>query len=224
MLGVVAFAQLLLAQIVLREKAAPTPGEWSASGVYLGYGLGAFDYPGKLKVRRVPAPDKHRVILFEGYYAFVLSHGRRLAGKKDWFFSTLSEVLWAPDSSAFAITRSDGGWVGSWDVEVFFLADGRLKKTDVSAQAKRDAQTKYKCDSSGGRANEEPNIGALHWIAGSSELLIVAEVPRHSSCPQMGELFGYVVSVPSGKIFRRFDEKQLRTRWNSVLGERLRHR
>lgn len=224
MLGAVAFAHLFLAQIVLQEKARPTPGEWSARGVYLGYGLGVFDYPGKLRVQRVPAPDKHHAVLFEGYYVFVSSNGDRLAGKKEWFFSTLSEILWSPDSSAFAITRSDGGWVGSWDVEVFFFPAGGLKKTDVSAQAKRDAQSLYKCGSSDEPGNEEPNIGAVQWIAGSSELLIVAEVPPHSSCPEMGKLFGYIVSVPSGKIIRRFDEQQLKASWGSLFGERLRHR
>jgi hypothetical protein len=38
----------------------------------------------------------------------------------------------------------------------------------------------------------------------------------------MGELFGYLVSVPSGKIVERFSEARLRNKWGKYLGERLR--
>ena len=70
-LAVVSTIHFAGAQILLKEKVRPTPGEWSAEGVYLAYGLGALDYPGQRKVSQVRSPDSQKVVIFEGVGFYV---------------------------------------------------------------------------------------------------------------------------------------------------------
>jgi len=139
--------------------------------------------------------------------------GKTYAGIEGVEFSSLSELLWSEDSSAFTVTSSDGGWVGGWSVEVFLIKYSQIERVDVSSQAKKDVMRRYQCDEP---QNEEPNLVAVAWREGSSQLLLVAQVPPHSSCREMGKLFGYIVSVPSGKIVERFSEARLRNEWEST--------
>jgi hypothetical protein len=46
--------------------------------------------------------------------------------RKELGVETLSEILWAPDSSAFAVTSSDGGLIGTWSVAVYRIRDGTI--------------------------------------------------------------------------------------------------
>ena len=202
-------------QVLLKERPQPTPGEWSGNGVYLGYGLGALDRPGEIRTRRIPSPDGNKAILIgNNLLLTVEANGQTLPLESTYLATPLSEVLWSPDSSAFAVTQSNGGWVGSWDIQVFLTDDNTVKRASVTETAKKDAMGKYKClIPEKPAANEEPNTGAVHWLDGSSRLLIVAEVPPHSSCADMGKLFGYVVSIPSGKIVNRYQEGELRQGW-----------
>ena len=208
------------AQTLAAEKTGRIAGQWSARASYLGQGLHVFDGPIELKVKRVQSPTGAYAAVFQDFDLFVEKGGRRLEGEREWAFSTLSEVLWAPDSKAFAITGSEGGWVGSWDVEVFYLREQTVRRANITSRVKRDAMRRYQCTDPGG--NEEPNMGAIGWLDGSSRLLLAAEVPPHSSCPEMGKLMGYVVTVPTGQILERLSEGQLRRRWRASLGERLR--
>lgn len=206
--------------ILLAKKRAPTPGEWSANAIYLGFGLGGLDGVGEYRVARVPSPDLKKVILIADEKLQVNDvSGKPLSGSQVDFVPTLSEVLWSDDSSAFAITSSFGGFVGDWHVRVYMIQGNRLTKLNVTSLAEKDAVRRYRCDPS--EPNEPPEIGAVAWQEGVNRLLVVAQVPPHSSCPDMGTLFGYVVSVPNGNILRRLSEIQLRTEFGSLLGERL---
>jgi hypothetical protein len=217
---VIAATGLWAAQIHLARKARPTPGEWSAQGVYLGYGLGALDYPGQLKVSRVPSPDSEKAVVFEHLLLTVESKEKKLPGSGNWRVTSLSEVLCSPDSSAFSITQSEGGWVGDWHVHVFLVKDREVKQADLTQQARRDFATRYQCESPND-LYEGANMGAIAWVGGSQKLLVAAEVPPHSLCRDMGRVMGYLVSVPSGNILRRYTNRDVRARWGHFLGERL---
>ncbi len=210
-------------RILLAEKRAPTPGEWSANAVYLGYGLGALDGGGKYRVSKVPSPDAGKVIMVKNERLHVTdSAGKSLAGNYYDWIPTLSEVLWSPDSIAFAVTSSFGGYVGDWHVRVYLIKGNRVTGLKVTTPAQRDAMRRYRCNPS--QPNEPPEFGALAWQNGSRKLLIAAQVPPHSSCPDMGKLFGYVVSVPDGHILIRLSEAQIRTEYGPLLGARLARR
>ena len=72
---------------------------------------------------------------------------------------SLAELLWSPDSKAFAITSSDGGWVGTWSVVIYRFESGGLMKTDVTRQVSEDFRRR-KARRNGSCVIEPGNIGA----------------------------------------------------------------
>jgi len=206
--------------IFLEKKQAPTSGEWSAEAVYLGYGLGALDRPGELRVSRVASPDGRRVAVLDHLKLTVLHENRVMPGLKDVFFPPLGEVLWSGDSQAFAITSSDGGYVGTWRPRVFLIRRGTVRELELHKQVIAEFSLKSFCEKPGD-LRDSANIVAVRWIAGSAKLLMAAEVPSHSSCRDMGSVTGFIVEVPSGKILERLTWPELRTQWGRYLGERL---
>ncbi len=181
---------------------------------------------GAADVSRVPgdrktvvvSPDSKKSIVIDRHGFYVTEGGTRLPGMEDDAgFDVLAELTWAPDSSAFVVTWSDGGIVGTWRVNVYLVDGSRVRRVDPTAEVVKHFKTQYRCDGS-----EEPNVAAIRWAKGSQRLLLVAEVPPHSSCPEMGKVMGYMVSVPKGAILERFSHGQLKRQWGRHLGERLR--
>jgi len=129
----------------------------------------------------------------------------------------LMEVLWAPDSQNFVINVSDGGLVGTWEAKYYSIdADGRPVSRDIQKLVKSNANRLLRCE-----PKEEANIGVASWLNDGKEVLIIAEVPPHSSCRNMGTIFGFRVSVKSGKIIERISEDGLRKKWAHILGCRF---
>lgn len=129
----------------------------------------------------------------------------------------LVEVLWSPDSRNFVINVSDGGLVGSWEAKFYAIdADGRPVSLDIQNIIMPIANKLLKCE-----PKEEANIGAVSWLNDGEEVLIIAEVPPHSSCQNMGAVFGFRVSIKSGKILERISEDDLHKKWPNVLGCRF---
>jgi hypothetical protein len=164
--------------------------------------------------RTLTSPDGHKEIVTQGYGFRVkqLSSGKELPETDSYGLGGLGEIGWAPDSNAFFVTQSDGGLVGTWSVAVFLISDSGVKQEDVSAAVLQDFEKRYKCDEP-----QIPEIAAIKWLEGSSELLLLAEVPNHSSCPQMGMVRGYLVSVPDGKIVQELDRKTLLHDWSNAM-------
>lgn len=129
----------------------------------------------------------------------------------------LMEVLWPPDSRNFVINVSDGGLVGSWEAKFYSIdADDRPVSRDVQSIIVPIANKLLKCE-----PKEDANIGAVSWLDNGNEILIIVEVPPHSSCRNMGAVFGFRVSVKSGKIIERISEADLHKKWATVLGCRF---
>jgi hypothetical protein len=146
----------------------------------------------------------------------VVDHGKPLKITPPLEIPTLAEIIWAPDSAKFAVTASDGGSVGTWAVRAFGIQKGSLEEVNITAAAERDFQSSFTCHGE----REIPNFAALTWEAKSTRLVVIGEVPPHSSCEQMGRLTAYVVSFPSGAIVAKYVEKDLRQRWGRLLGGR----
>lgn len=129
----------------------------------------------------------------------------------------VTEVLWSPDSRHFVVNESDGGVVGTWTTHFYTLDKSEhLISRDIASFIKPLANKMSKCESA-----EEANIGTVAWLNGGKELLLVAEVPPHSSCRNMGEVAGFRVSIESWKVIERLSENKLRKKWVSVLGCRF---
>lgn len=75
-----------------------------------------------------------------------------------------------------------------------------------------DFEKYYQCS-----PQEIPNVAAIDWIKSSDKLLILAQVPPHSSCNKMGMIKIYEISIPSGHILRSYNENALPKYWRSRI-------
>ena len=125
----------------------------------------------------------------------------------------LTEVMWAPDARHFVVNASDGGLVGSWNLTVFAVRQGRAHRLPPLRDVQAAADRLTRCDTP-----EIANLGAAAWLKGGAEMLIVAQVPPHSSCRNMGQLHGYRVATGSGRILESYAYAAMRKRWGSALG------
>ena len=168
------------------------------------------------KGTEILAPNKSGKVIVRDSGLRVEVAGHTLPGAEDAGVPTLAELGWSPDSAGFFVTGSDGGEVGNWQVDVYLIAGSQVRRYDIMKEVEKDFAPHLQC-----QPPEKLNIGAVGWVAGSRRLVLVAEVPPHSSCLNMGEIRGYLVSVPSGKILRVYSARALRVRWGNMLGTRL---
>lgn len=129
----------------------------------------------------------------------------------------VTEILWSPNSRNFVVNESDGGLVGTWTAYLYTLdlndkpVPYHLEKLMRSVIARIP-----NCE-----LEESANFGAITWLNDGKELLLVAEVPPHSSCKNMGDVVGFRVSLQSRKIVERLSESTLRKKWSGMLGCRF---
>jgi hypothetical protein len=198
-------------QLVTSTDVAAQVSQWSKEATSLSFEKG---------IRQIKniSPGEKKIAIIDGVKLLVMMEGKTLPGIEDAGVSTLAELLWAPDSTAFSITESYGGVVGDWHVTVYEIRDERVQRLNITADVVKSFKKHYKC-----KESEEPNVGAIEWLNGGKQLLLVAEVPPHSSCPRMGKLRGYIVKIPTGRIAEEFSERKLRSNWGPYLGNRLNH-
>lgn len=130
----------------------------------------------------------------------------------------LWEVVWPRSTRYFAINASDGGAVGTWETFAFKLAGtGKLVAFPVNKLVLAAAKSVPLCDSP-----EDPNISTVGWSKDGNTAFVLAEVPPHSSCRNMGEIRGFEVSVKESRIVKQLSEREVRHRWFVLLGCRFR--
>jgi len=195
------------------------PGGWSSAAKYL--------WPGPTAIADFPLAGRNIVVVSpDGAIAAQVtnieltlvdrSNPTRFA-KTSIPIASLAEILWARDSSAFALTQSDGGWVGTWSVTVYRLRPTGLSESDPGRLVLADfKQLLPRC------SGEYPNVGAVGWLNGSRRLRLAVEMPCRSSCTDMCRVAGYVVDASGGVILERLPEAALRRGWKTAIGSRLR--
>ncbi len=167
----------------------------------------------KLVVRHPKKPEypyETRVSVVVGSKAFATDIGYLLN----------AEVLWAPDSSAFTVTYSDGGAVGDYLVELHYVDQSGLRKVDPTKMVKRDFMARpLAC----GGPREEPNLAVVRWGDDSKSLYIAAEVQPHSVCDSMGTFRLYKVSLSRGRILASWGQLEAKREFWKSLGVELRN-
>jgi hypothetical protein len=125
-----------------------------------------------------------------------------------------AELLWSPDSAALAVTADEGGAAGSYALTILVKKEkGRhWREVEVTEKVVRLFTPHMRCDD-----DETPNVAALGWISGQ-RLLVMAQVPPHSSCRNMGRYAGYIVDTVTGEPLMDVSSKLLRTRYRAMLG------
>lgn len=181
-------------------------GMWAASGTLLG----------SQQEASVPAPNGLLSIgQVQDEVPVFVSGGTSTRLKEILSPPFLTEVLWSPKSDAFVLNSSDGGLVGTWDGYVYFVGKGsRLSRRTLRSLIRPLLRGWPQCP-------EVPNVGASGWLSEAHKLLVVAEVPPHSSCRNMGAILGFKVDVVSWKVEQRIPENDLRSSFRAILGPRF---
>ncbi len=203
------FVVVLFNQLLYNEQLIAQDSRWSKGATFL-------RYEKHVRKMEIYSPDRKKRAIIDSTQLIVLNDEKRLSGIEEAGVNTLAELLWSPNSDAFFITESDGGEVGTWQVSVYKIEGNHVNEIDVSNKVLNSFKKQYKCTEI-----EDPNIGAIKWLNGGKNILLVAEVPPHSSCNEMGKVRGYVVEISSGRITKEFDEKALKLHWGIYLGKRI---
>lgn len=127
-----------------------------------------------------------------------------------------SEVLWSPDSSAFAVNQTEGGGGIGQRSYLFYLTENGLRKLDISVPVEKVFGSPVKCD-----VPVPPNIAVLKWLS-PDRVLVVAEVVPVSICECSGTFMTYEVLVPAGRILRSYTQTETKKLFGDSLGCELR--
>jgi hypothetical protein len=133
-------------------------------------------------------------------------------------FGLDTEILWSPDSHAFAITGSSGGANGQYECDVFYIRDRKLIKIELTALVERAFGHPVKCSWS-----EQPNVAAVRWLTPSRELLVAAEIMHHSNCDSFGTFKAYAVDLKTHSIFilKVVNQLDAKRHYRDDLGQEL---
>jgi hypothetical protein len=194
-------------------------GAWSGEAISLFNTFGGFGADEKRQASFY-SPDHKKQVRIHDQAVAISIEGREYP--TDFWVKSSAELGWAPDSSRFFLTWTDGGETGQWHVEVYDVSSGRLRQIKRMEEApRRDfdnfirglpknahepfwASDKY-CS---------PNVVAAQWLNGSSELLVSVLVPNVGDCRYMSEFNVYRLAIPSGKILQRYAAREAREKFN----------
>ena len=127
-----------------------------------------------------------------------------------------SEILWAPDSSSFAVNESEGGGGFDQRAYIFYVKESGLAKLDVSRSIDKAFGSPVTCE-----VPVLPNSAVLAWLA-PDRLLVVAEVVPVSVCKHPGTFLTYEVSLPDLKILDQHTQRESKQKFMQYLGCELR--
>jgi hypothetical protein len=147
------------------------------------------------------------------------------ADPREWDPGSDSDVLWSPDSTKFFVNRGGESAIGMFWVDVYSLDDPKLEPINTATNALRDMVITFPpcrardwdpymdCE----ELTRDPgfiNMSGVDWLPDSSAIVVMAEVlPSSRFGGIMGEVMGYVIEVPSGKILQRMSGHDFAKRW-----------
>jgi hypothetical protein len=118
--------------------------------------------------------------------------------------SASTSVVWSDDKKNFAVTWSNGGASGWFDVRVFHIEGNSVTEFPATRKAFAAFKSRHWCEERG------DNIQAYQWTPDSRGLVLVLSVYPTSDCGrEMGHTEAYVVDVAKGNIRQHWDLKQL---------------
>ena len=172
---------------------------------------------------RVRSPDKKKILIVERvwddksaegvYFSFTVeAAGRTLTTRLEGY--TNGEVLWAPDSSAFAVTATNNCGATAF---VFSIKQRDLDRVDVDSAVQKAFGMPVKCEISVGA-----NTGIIDWQEGSDRLLIAAEVTPCSFCECSGMYEVYDVDLRQRRIAGSYTQMAAKKKFWKLLGCELR--
>ncbi len=139
------------------------------------------------------------------------------------------ELLWAPNSRAFFIDGGTSSYAGFFVTVYRFSAQGSLEKLAVTSAAQGDMVVSFppckafnrdpdETDCRRIAADPQFNMSGVAWDDDSSAIYVFAEVPCSSSYGGiMCQVLGYELSVPDGRILKRFTASDVSRQWRGSM-------
>ena len=142
----------------------------------------------------------------------------RLSPEESYVSDYPAELSWAPDSAAFYITQSDAtSEINGFHTELYRVDEQTVRRVqDVSPVVNDHFAKRHEC------VTEDPNVAGLKWVGGSSQIVVLAEIPPDSVCAPREYFAGYLISTAESQVIHEYSPRQLFRRWGGVFGIRLR--
>ncbi len=193
---------------------------------------------------RIPSPDKRFTIevkyqkleiekgydQLQAYFVLRAQDGTSRKGDLPYGFQNI-DLLWSPDSKAFFVNGGNGGGLWGFWVYVYRIDDPKLEPIELTDQARRDmVKTFPPCRASGIdrdtcldlEKNPDSNMSGIDWSNGSSTIVVMAEVPEGGGYGGIkGQVMGYELDVPTGKIVRRMNAREFAKNWQKSMAFRF---
>jgi hypothetical protein len=183
------------------------PGEYSQLSVELCYE----DWGTNQRHLEIASPDRSVMLVVKGESARLQVKG--LPVGEPFEVTRDEEWIWSPDSRAVVVTYILGS-SGPSGASVRFVDSGQ-SVPEVAEDVGRDFSVRH----ADLPCAQKPNIAGLTWLDDSKKLVLVAEVPPSLRCEKADGYFeAYIVSIPEGKILRRYSMEETITRFRKVLG------
>ncbi len=131
-------------------------------------------------------------------------------------FGLDTEILWSPDSEAFALTGSHEGAGGQYETAVFYVNDTKLRVVGLTILIERAFGHPFNC-----WMPEVPNVVAVKWLVPSRKLLVAAQVNFHTNCDSFGTFRAYVVDLTGPLVIRSYNQIQAKKLFGQDLGRML---
>jgi len=137
------------------------------------------------------------------------------------------EVLWSPDSKAFFINGNNNANT-DYHVYVYLLRDSGLTIVDPLHHALKDmirtfpacrALNPYEhCEDVVEHPSDWVGVAGIDWVNGSSSIVVMLEMNESSMVGGiLGQVLGYEIEIPTGKILRRMEAKDFARRWQHSM-------
>jgi hypothetical protein len=198
-------------------------GAWSGKAISLFNTWGELD-DNPNRNATIYSPNHKNAIRIVGEKVTALIDGKQFA--TDFAEKTNAELGWAPDSSRFFLTWTDGGETGTWHTQVYEVTpeglkelpglteaasknfESRIRKLPIPRDLVSPSKRKYWDD----EEYCESNVVGSQWN-NSHELLISVLVPNVGSCRYLSKFNVYRISVPEGRILDRYGAKEAQRRF-----------
>lgn len=196
----------------------------------------------KCKSLRIPSPDNKSSVevVYERDKDMMFSSlrlttpGRGIREVQVPWGNDTDELLWSPNSKAFFINCGCGSSIAGFAVGVYLVDSANIDVgLDFTLAARQDMVRSFPpckalnhdpgvCEDTKADG-EDWNMSGIDWLEDSSGIVVMSEVPPTSLWGGiMGQVMGYELEVPSGKILRRINAKQFRVEWQKSMAWKFR--
>jgi hypothetical protein len=171
----------------------------------------------------VPSPDGKKNIQIHfvvddehEWLYFNLRHGSHTS--KFRIEGTGAELLWAPDSKAFAVTTWDGAsGFGVYTRIYRWTRQERVKEVNITPTVFNAFGHPVRCE-----PPMAPNTGTVEWLKDSKRILVAAQVVPVSVCDSMGMFKLYELDLSTMHVVRVYNQIAAKRDFGNLLGCSLR--